>query len=770
MDGFLATPGNVKRLLPPRQSRGVSHSSSVTGARLAPAFLLAVATVSLAVAFSRAAAGQAAARAPRIPDEDGLYSVVRLSDHADSGYAPVTTRSGPAWAQVGERLTVTLAQVTSQTPANDRYRVSYGWAKARTDACGAVVLRVDGTWRFGTAQQSSYLSCNVQEVVDDVPKGTVARIASVLGTTPTPWVVTGDRVTGVFAPSKPVFQQGDTIAIIFTLHNPADAPPVSHAHEPVARLLIWHINATRDGTPLAGMNGAGIDGGIGSEVLWPGGSSTTTILLLNRIPGVGPPGHYVVEITHPEHFSPADAADGGRGASNPGGDQTFTGTVEFDIANALVAGTTTVRGRVTGDPALVARVGVIWLRAASTQTASVGLDGSFVFSIVRPGSYDIGTPNPMAPLRQIVVDSGRPLDVEIPVLSEVVHGRVTTTGGPPPAPFALSIGDGPFSDHPITLAIIPALDGTFETTVPRGRWIVGIATGLPPGDRLTALKYGSVDLLSEPPAARAPVPPVTMSVVGTSAALAIELSPIVPAPMTFVSVAPGTFMMGCSSGDTTCMPSQGPAHQVRISRPFELGVYEVTRTQWKAVMTTLPATFPMGTVPAALQSDDRRPVESVSWTSAQEFLRRLNSLHDGYHYRLPTEAEWEYAARAGDTTSGRASADETAWFRETSAGWTHPVGQKAPNAWGLYDMLGNVDELVQDFYGPYVAGASQVDPTGPATGTAHVIRGGSAEGEARTASLSSRYPMGPDAHIGLIGFRVVREPSKSVPMRRHTAQ
>src|SRR5262249_5965089 len=112
----------------------------------------------------------------------------------------------------------------------------------------------------------------------------------------------------------------------------------------------------------------------------------------------------------------------------------------------------------------------------------------------------------------------------------------------------------------------------------------------------------------------------------------------------FIRIEPGEFMMGCSSGDTECGQNEKPAHRVRITKAFEIGKYEITQGQWEAVMGTNPSRF-KGT---------DLPVELVSWNDAQRFLQKLNDMQDGYHYRLPTEAEWEYAARAG--TTGRYAA------------------------------------------------------------------------------------------------------------------
>ena len=158
-----------------------------------------------------------------------------------------------------------------------------------------------------------------------------------------------------------------------------------------------------------------------------------------------------------------------------------------------------------------------------------------------------------------------------------------------------------------------------------------------------------------------------------------------------------------------------PRTRVRISRGFYLGKYEVTQELWQAVTGTNPSRF---------SGCGRCPVEKVSWNDAQEFIRRLNARAGGTRYRLPTEAEWEYAARAGTVGDRYGNVDAIAWHEDNSGERTHPVGQKAPNAWGLHDMLGNVYEWVQDRNGGYPGGLV-TDPAGPSSGSFRVYRGGS---------------------------------------------
>lgn len=192
--------------------------------------------------------------------------------------------------------------------------------------------------------------------------------------------------------------------------------------------------------------------------------------------------------------------------------------------------------------------------------------------------------------------------------------------------------------------------------------------------------------------------------------------------MELVRIEAGEFLMGSPKSEEGRYEQEGPQHRVKISKPFYIGKYEVTQKQWQAVMNNNPS---------AHKGDDR-PVEKISWYECEEFCKRL-SQKVGQAVRLPTEAEWEYACRAGTTTrfsfgDSDAVLGEYAWFDEKRGGNTHPVGQKKPNAWGLYDMHGNVWELCQDWHAwdSYENRPNpDTDPTGPGTGIARVHRGGS---------------------------------------------
>ena len=214
----------------------------------------------------------------------------------------------------------------------------------------------------------------------------------------------------------------------------------------------------------------------------------------------------------------------------------------------------------------------------------------------------------------------------------------------------------------------------------------------------------------------------------------------------------GTFTMGQAGGDKDETP-----HEVTLTKPFYMGVYEVTNAQWKRVMGSEPSNW----------KDDDRPVEQVSWDDANEFCRRLSALPEekraGRVYRLPTEAEWEYACRAGTTTKWSFGDDESglgdyAWFKGNSGSQTHAVGKKKPNAWGLFDMHGNVWEWCSDWYGDY-AKAAVTDPQGPSGGSIRVFRGGSWCNSAGHCRSAFRNGNDPSFRLGDLGFRLALSPS-----------
>lgn len=213
-------------------------------------------------------------------------------------------------------------------------------------------------------------------------------------------------------------------------------------------------------------------------------------------------------------------------------------------------------------------------------------------------------------------------------------------------------------------------------------------------------------------------------------------------PMVFVEG--GTFSMG--SDDSGVSSNEKPAHQVFLSS-YCIGKYEVTQELWEAVMGSNPSYF----------KGSRKPVEQVPWEDCQEFIRKLNSL-TGKYFKLPTEAQWEYAARGGNTSlgyyySGGKESDNVAWHERNSDNKTHDVGTKYPNELGLYDMSGNVWEWCSDWYGSY-SYSSQTDPTGPTNGSSRIIRGGCWCSDAWYCRVSNRDFRSPDIRSLYIGLRL----------------
>ena len=215
-----------------------------------------------------------------------------------------------------------------------------------------------------------------------------------------------------------------------------------------------------------------------------------------------------------------------------------------------------------------------------------------------------------------------------------------------------------------------------------------------------------------------------------------------------VRVEGGTFTMGCTSEQgEDCYDNEKPTHSVTVSS-YYIGETEVTQALWQAVMGNSPSYF----------KGDNLPVEQVSWDDAQEFIVKLNQL-TGRTFRLPTEAEWEYAARGGSKSrgykySGSDSIDAVGWYAGSRGRKTHPVKGKRANELGLYDMSGNVSEWCSDRYGRYGSG-SQRDPEGPSTGSDHVVRGGSWYPYAGNCHVSERSCAGSDCHVYDVGFRLV---------------
>jgi formylglycine-generating enzyme required for sulfatase activity len=206
--------------------------------------------------------------------------------------------------------------------------------------------------------------------------------------------------------------------------------------------------------------------------------------------------------------------------------------------------------------------------------------------------------------------------------------------------------------------------------------------------------------------------------------------------LTYVWIPPGTFQMGCSAGDEECPDDEKPAHTITLTKGFWMGQTEVSQAAYKRVMGTNPSHF----------RGDRLPVEQVTWAEAKAYCTAVGM-------RLPTEAEWEYAARAGSKASRYGNIDAIAWYDSNSGSGTHEVGSKQPNAWGLHDMLGNVWEWVADWYDEnYYSQSPSQDPQGPSSGQDRLLRGGSWNYVPWFVRASNRLWYEPGVWLNLHGY------------------
>ena len=233
--------------------------------------------------------------------------------------------------------------------------------------------------------------------------------------------------------------------------------------------------------------------------------------------------------------------------------------------------------------------------------------------------------------------------------------------------------------------------------------------------------------------------------------------------MKLVLIPKGTFMMGSPESEEGHEEDE-VRHEVTISQDYYLGVYEVTQAQYEKVMGGNPSYYQGAKVD---NQNAELPVDSVSWDEAVEFCKKLSELPEekkaGRVYRLPTEAEWEYACRATSETvysfdDERGLLPEYGWFDRNGSDRTHTVGLLEPNRWGLYDMHGNVWEWCSDWYGEYPAGAV-IDPSGPKESGGRVNRGGSWNNTAESCRSANRFRDGPSDRYRLLGFRVAMSPS-----------
>ena len=244
------------------------------------------------------------------------------------------------------------------------------------------------------------------------------------------------------------------------------------------------------------------------------------------------------------------------------------------------------------------------------------------------------------------------------------------------------------------------------------------------------------------------------------------------ATMEMVWIEPGTFTMGSPENEPDRESDEGPQHEVTISRGFHLGKVEITQRQWESVIGTRPWAGQ-----DLVQENPNHPAVYISWDDVQAFVAKLNADAGSTVYRLPTEAEWEYACRAGTTTRWSFGDDESrlgeyAWYYDNTypvgEKYAHAVGTKRPNPWGLHDMHGNVWEWCQDWYGLYTSN-TQTDPTGPASGSIRVIRAGGFAHPIQGVRLANRAGHSPDHRVGDLGARLVRQGQEGCPWRFYRA-
>jgi formylglycine-generating enzyme required for sulfatase activity len=232
---------------------------------------------------------------------------------------------------------------------------------------------------------------------------------------------------------------------------------------------------------------------------------------------------------------------------------------------------------------------------------------------------------------------------------------------------------------------------------------------------------------------------VASPLAGSAPALAGSAPAATAGAAGMVRIPGGTFMMGCPPGDKEHGGNETPVHQVTVNA-FWMDAKPVTQAQYQKVMNRNPSHTSGG--PGC-------PVEQVSWADAQSYCAKVGK-------RLPTEAEWEFAARGGAAGGRHGDLDAVAWHKKNSGGKTHPVGQKQPNAYGLYDMLGNVWEWCADWYAPYTSAPAD-NPHGPGTGQTRVARGGSWSSDPWGVRACSRFRVDPTHRSGDVGFRCVRD-------------
>lgn len=306
-----------------------------------------------------------------------------------------------------------------------------------------------------------------------------------------------------------------------------------------------------------------------------------------------------------------------------------------------------------------------------------------------------------------------------------------------------AVAKKPEDRFPDCRSFVKALGSTKSMPISqRNRWLVGLATGMALAAGISSLWEGpKQNVLPKPEdPVLAPIEYASPTAKKEEAAPEAAKAPAAtPDPVPFVAIPVGRFFMG-SDTDTD---DQKPRHAVNLTQPFEMAVTETTERQWSLVMTGKDAGADL-------------PKVNVSWNEAQAFVAKLNQRGDGYLYRLPTEAEWEYAARAKGSERPR-NVDDVAWFNDNSNSQRQPAGTRVANAFGVQDMLGNVMEWTADWFGEdYYANSAAANPKGPAQGTLKIYRGGAFDTQGMMLSAAWRFAAEPGFKSENLGFRVVR--------------
>ncbi len=282
---------------------------------------------------------------------------------------------------------------------------------------------------------------------------------------------------------------------------------------------------------------------------------------------------------------------------------------------------------------------------------------------------------------------------------------------------------------PIAVVVVVAVLGMIGKTQDT------VTQGVEPPPPAAPLETAATPALETAPVSLA-APPTTAPAAAPSLSLVVD-----GLPMEFAQIPAAQFFMG-SDVDTD---DQKPRHLVQLTKPFQIGRTEVTEKQWNAVMT-------------GKATGTNLPKAKVSWNEVQGFLAKLNALNDGFRYRLPTEAEWEYAARANSPDDRPRNIDDMVWHQSNSGQVAKEIATRIPNALGLYDMLGNVSEWTADWLDvDYYKSSPGVDPKGPKTGQAKIVRGGNFDSQPMNLSVTWRFADAPESKFPEIGFRVVRE-------------